>query len=94
MQQKFHNGGRTYGTRGDHFRRGIQRDLRRNEILAAMVRGDHIDARAMLAREVAAERVWRIDCGRQTPADCVRRELETGEPLRLTIERDCGETLA
>lgn len=56
--------------------------------------GDNVDYRAMLAREVKAERTWRIFNYKQKPRDSLAQELFDGEPLRVAIERSNGENLA
>jgi hypothetical protein len=60
---------------------------------------DDIDFRAMLAREVWSERMWRVHNCITIPRMAVRTEEENGaggvwEPLREMVERDSGEALA
>lgn len=61
---------------------------------AAMRADDNVDFRAMLAREVYSERMWRIRNVRLTPEGAVLQELIDGAPLRIRVEYDSGEQLA
>jgi hypothetical protein len=62
-------------------------------ILDAMLEGDRLDARAMLAREVHAEHLWREHSIRSTPRSLEVDSRRSGCGLRAVVEQYCGEPL-
>ena len=59
----------------------------------AMLAGDTVDYRAMLAREVYSERHWRMRALPVLPRECARIDM-TRVTLRERLERVNGEALA
>lgn len=79
----------------EDFQRLQTLNLKRKLVALSMVRkGDRIDARVMVAREVFKERSWRIDGIRVTPAMCAEYDCEHHRNVRQFVEAQNGEPLA
>lgn len=55
---------------------------------------DAMDYRVMLAREVYAEREWRINARKVTPIECAAIDALPGPTVREYVEAENGEPLA
>lgn len=66
----------------------------RSSTRSAYATADAIDGRAMMAREVHAERRWRLAGHPVTPRDCERDAEAAGGSLRKHYESIHGEPLA